>query len=82
MVRVARSLMSLIAGARGKHACSWCIANCGSGQDRAALSGEVYEGRTSSARGSIVSEPVRNWRSVGDRVEVETDRGRYEGGSR
>jgi sarcosine oxidase len=27
------------------------------------------------------SEPVRTWRAVGDRVEVETDRGRYEAGA-
>ena len=27
------------------------------------------------------NEPVRSWKVVGDRVEVETERGRYEGGS-
>jgi sarcosine oxidase len=27
------------------------------------------------------SEPVRSWKAVGDRVEVETDKGRYEAGS-
>jgi sarcosine oxidase len=27
------------------------------------------------------NEPVRSWRAVGDRVEVETDRGRYEAGT-
>ena len=27
------------------------------------------------------NEPVRSWKAVGDRVEVETDRGRYEAGS-
>ena len=26
------------------------------------------------------NEPVRSWRAVGDRVEVGTDRGRYEAG--
>ena len=27
------------------------------------------------------NEPVRSWKAVGDRVEVETDAGRYEAGA-
>ena len=63
-----------------------CVRSCVPARSRFPAGGSCHNGAHATLARKLgadlrENEPVRSWRAVGDRVEVETDRGRCEAGS-